>query len=84
MVSKSGNKRTPKIHIRELTETYCEFVLSDTDVSVANALRRVILAEVTALHCNTGLSYITDVFSVAKRAAEGRRGFEKHVVAGRC
>lgn len=36
----------PKIEIRKLDETNCEFYLTGTDVSIANALRRVILAEV--------------------------------------
>lgn len=34
-------RRMPKVEVRVLTEDYCEFVLSETDVSVANALRRV-------------------------------------------
>lgn len=36
------------MQIRELTDDYCEFVLSETDPSVANALRRVMLVEVIA------------------------------------
>lgn len=36
----------PKIEIRKLDEAACEFYLTGTDVSIANALRRVILAEV--------------------------------------
>lgn len=36
----------PKIEIRKLDEATCEFYLTGTDVSIANALRRVILAEV--------------------------------------
>ena len=31
----------PKVDVRVLTEDYCEFVLSETDASVATALRRV-------------------------------------------
>lgn len=33
--------RQPRIHIRELTDEYVKFVLSNTDPSVANALRHV-------------------------------------------
>jgi DNA-directed RNA polymerase II subunit RPB3 len=41
------NVRNPKLEILELKEDFIKFVLSDTDVSVANALRRVMIAEVT-------------------------------------
>ncbi|GBG31293.1 DNA-directed RNA polymerase II subunit rpb3 [Hondaea fermentalgiana] len=37
--------RDPKIEVLELKEDYIKFVLSDTDASVANALRRVLIAE---------------------------------------
>lgn len=43
------NVRKPDIRIRKLSHSYCEFVLSNTDVSVANALRRVIIAEVPTI-----------------------------------
>ncbi|ORE07067.1 RNA polymerase Rpb3/Rpb11 dimerization domain-containing protein [Rhizopus microsporus var. microsporus] len=36
----------PSITIRELTKDRINFILSDTDLSVANALRRVMIAEV--------------------------------------
>ena len=42
----SYGKRFPKLEIRKLEPEYCEFLLTGTDASVANALRRVILAEV--------------------------------------
>lgn len=38
--------RVPKIEIRKLEEDYAEFVLEGTDVSMANALRRIMIAEV--------------------------------------
>jgi DNA-directed RNA polymerase II subunit RPB3 len=41
--------RDPKLRVRKLTHDYCEFVLSQTDVSVANALRRVMIAEVPTI-----------------------------------
>lgn len=41
--------RTPNVHIRKLTYDYCEFVLSGTDVSTANALRRIMVAEVPTI-----------------------------------
>ena len=41
--------RLPDLKIRELRESYCEFVLSSTDVSVANALRRVMLVDVPTI-----------------------------------
>mmetsp|Transcript_21460 Transcript_21460/g.42150 ORF Transcript_21460/g.42150 Transcript_21460/m.42150 type:complete len:338 (-) Transcript_21460:483-1496(-) len=37
--------RDPKVEILELKEDFIKFILSDTDVSVANALRRVLIAE---------------------------------------
>ncbi|KAI8466343.1 MAG: DNA-directed RNA polymerase [Monoraphidium minutum] len=42
-------QRHPNIEVRRLTDDYCEFVLRDTDVSVANALRRVMIAEVPTI-----------------------------------
>lgn len=47
-MARSGTKREPQVELRKLTDDYCEFILSNTDVSVANALRRVILAEVSS------------------------------------
>jgi DNA-directed RNA polymerase II subunit RPB3 len=41
--------RMPKIEILEKTEDMIKFLLSDTDVSVANALRRIMIAEVPTL-----------------------------------
>lgn len=37
--------RDPKVELVELKDDYIEFVLYDTDVSVANALRRVMIGE---------------------------------------
>lgn len=48
-VRSESNARKPEISVRILTQDYCEFVLSNTDVSVANALRRVIIAEVPTI-----------------------------------
>lgn len=39
----------PQVKLRNLTEDYCEFVLSNVDVSIANALRRIILVDVSEL-----------------------------------
>eukprot|EP00941_MAST-03F_sp_MAST-3F-sp1_P003504 g3504.t1 len=41
--------RFPKVEIKELTEDTIKFVLSETDLSVANALRRVMIAETPTL-----------------------------------
>jgi DNA-directed RNA polymerase II subunit RPB3 len=43
------NHRHPKIHIRKLEDDYAEFILSDTDASLANALRRIMIAEVPTI-----------------------------------
>ena len=42
----SSLRREPQVELRKLTDDYCEFVLKSTDVSMANALRRIIIAEV--------------------------------------
>ena len=40
-------KRTPTVLLRKYdSNDYCEFELLKTDVSVANALRRIIIAQV--------------------------------------
>ncbi|KAJ1654011.1 RNA polymerase II subunit 3 [Dispira simplex] len=39
----------PQIHIREINDEVLDFVLSNTDLSVANALRRVMIAEVPTI-----------------------------------
>lgn len=41
--------RVPKIEIRKLEDDYVEFVLEGTDVSMANALRRIMIAEVPTI-----------------------------------
>lgn len=46
---RQSHARAPKLHMRKLAPDYCEFVLSNTDVSVANALRRVMIAEVATI-----------------------------------
>lgn len=41
--------RFPQIEVQELRDDFIKFVLSDTDTSMANALRRVMIAEVPTL-----------------------------------
>ena len=43
------NQRFPKIDILSVTPHEMSFVLSDTDTSVANTLRRIMIAEVPTL-----------------------------------
>ncbi|TYZ69346.1 hypothetical protein PybrP1_000120 [[Pythium] brassicae (nom. inval.)] len=43
------NPRFPKIEIQELRDDFIKFELSETDASVANAIRRVMIAEVPTL-----------------------------------
>lgn len=45
--------RTPSIKVRDLRQDMCIFELTDTDVSMANALRRVMIAEVPTLCIDT-------------------------------
>lgn len=37
---------SPQVTIRSLSDDYCEFVLAGVDVAFANALRRIMIAEV--------------------------------------
>lgn len=48
MAARASLKREAQVELRKLTDDYCEFVLKNTDVSMANALRRIILVEVGA------------------------------------
>jgi hypothetical protein len=41
--------RKPEVEVRRITDDYGEFVLRGTDVSMANALRRVMIAEVPTI-----------------------------------
>jgi DNA-directed RNA polymerase II subunit RPB3 len=41
--------RMPRVKIRELKDDYMKFELRDTDASVANALRRVMISEVPTI-----------------------------------
>lgn len=43
------NYRTPSLKILDLKSDYIQFELSNTDISVANALRRIMIAEVPTL-----------------------------------
>ncbi|KAF5183958.1 Dna-directed rna polymerase subunit d [Thalictrum thalictroides] len=43
------NQRFPKIKIREIKDDYLKFELRETDASMANALRRVMIAEVPTI-----------------------------------
>jgi DNA-directed RNA polymerase II subunit RPB3 len=49
MASGVQGPRTPSIEITELTEDTMKFTLRDTDLSVANALRRVMMVEVPTM-----------------------------------
>lgn len=41
-------QRSPRVRLRNYdSDDYCEFELLDTDVSVANALRRIIISHVS-------------------------------------
>lgn len=46
--NKPPTKRSPRVRLRNYdNDDYCEFELLDTDVSVANALRRIIISHVS-------------------------------------
>lgn len=45
----ASNQRFPKVKIREMKDDYLKFELRETDPSMANALRRVMIAEVPTI-----------------------------------
>ena len=45
----AGKQRMPSLVVQELTDELIRFVLEGTDTSIANALRRVIIAEVPTI-----------------------------------
>eukprot|EP00959_Pyramimonas_sp_CCMP1952_P431376 9034531-Pyramimonas_sp.AAC.1 len=49
MTDREHQRRFPKIAIREMLDDQIKFVLTETDVYMANALRRVMLAEVPTI-----------------------------------
>jgi hypothetical protein len=55
------NRRLPKIDVRDLREDYAEFLLSNTDASMANALRRVMLVEARTPHAACLLLFAPDL-----------------------
>lgn len=59
--------RFPTVRIRELKDDYIKFELKDTDPSIANALRRIMIAEVPTLaidlvEIETNSSVLNDEF----------------------
>ena len=48
-MQRSGHRRVPRVDVRRLDKNYCEFLLTNTDASAANALRRVMLADVPTI-----------------------------------
>ncbi|GKV26330.1 hypothetical protein SLEP1_g35658 [Rubroshorea leprosula] len=48
-MEEASYQRFPKIKIREMKDDYLKFELRDTDASLANALRRVMMAEVPTI-----------------------------------
>lgn len=60
-------QRFPKVKIRELKHDYAKFELRETDVSMANALRRVMISEVPTVaidlvEIETNSSVLNDEF----------------------
>lgn len=44
-----SHARRPKLEIKRYSDMHMEFLLSNTDASVANALRRVMIAEIPTI-----------------------------------
>ncbi|KAL9691835.1 hypothetical protein QQ045_012262 [Rhodiola kirilowii] len=60
-------QRFPTVKIREAKDDYCKFELRDTDASIANALRRIMIAEVPTIaidlvEIETNSSVLNDEF----------------------
>lgn len=72
MAARSSTRREPQIELRRLTDDYCEFVLKNTDVSMANALRRIILVEVRRRLAVAAGSWGTRLAFAMADAAGGR------------
>ncbi|KAG2303137.1 hypothetical protein Bca52824_031788 [Brassica carinata] len=62
MDSGATHQRFPKVKIRELKDDYAKFELRDTDVSMANALRRVMISEVPTVAIEVNSSVLNDEF----------------------
>ena len=43
--------KLPKIEILEISKDQIKFVLENTEVSIANTLRRIMLAEISGTNC---------------------------------
>ncbi|ETW01785.1 hypothetical protein H310_06366 [Aphanomyces invadans] len=85
------NNRFPKIDLQEIRDDFIKFELSETDTSVANALRRVMIAEVPTLAIDLvsieiNTSVITDEFlahrlgMIPLRLEGGLEAFKKRFV----
>jgi DNA-directed RNA polymerase II subunit RPB3 len=74
----SRPQRVPKIAIRQMLDSQLKFVLSETDVYMANALRRVMLAEVPTIAVD--LVEIEANSSVLNDEFISHRLVSKHVV----
>lgn len=53
-------QRFPKLRLTRLAATECDFTLSDTDISVANALRRAMIASVPTMSIDLVTIYVND------------------------
>ncbi|RLO00656.1 hypothetical protein DYB28_001500 [Aphanomyces astaci] len=85
------NTRFPKIDLQEIRDDFIKFELSETDTSVANAIRRVMIAEVPTLAIDlvsieVNTSVITDEFlahrlgMIPLRLEGGLEAFKKRFV----
>lgn len=58
-------RRMPRVEVRDVTEDFIKFVLYDTDLSIANALRFVLFA-FCLTPCNCGGALLRENLTIDK------------------
>lgn len=75
--------RKPHLQLRELSEESCAFTLTGTDASVANAMRRVMFAQVPTIaidlvEVEANTSVLNDEFIAHRMVRDPKQRATKH------